>query len=164
MPRKSPLLTSPSSLIRDPGHFISLGFGSGLSPVMPGTAGSIVAIPIVALMHWLLSPIAYVIVTLVALIVGIWLCARTGRALGVSDHGSIVWDEIVGMMITCLFLPTMSFGIVSGFVLFRVFDILKPWPINLIDKQVRGGLGVMLDDVVAGLMALAVLQFIALFI
>ena len=140
------------SLLWSPVHFLSLGFGSGLSPIAPGTAGTLVAVGLYYLLTGL-SLQGYLMVTLLAGVVGIYVCGRTGKALQVSDHPAIVWDEIVGYLITMAFVPLAWSWMVAGFILFRVFDILKPWPIGMLDRQVKGGLGVMLDDVVAGIMA-----------
>jgi phosphatidylglycerophosphatase A len=148
----------PKNLIKNPIHFLSLGFGSGLSPVAPGTMGTLVAVPLyLALSHYL-SQTGYAIVTCVVMLVGVYLCEQTTRALGVHDHPAIVWDEIAGYFITLLFVPVTFFHVVLGFVLFRLFDIVKPWPVSVIDSRMKGGLGVMLDDVIAGLYALALMQ------
>ena len=147
----------PVSMLRDPGHLLSLGFGSGLSPFAPGTIGTLVAVPFYLLLALLPMP-GYVLATLGCMLLGIYLCGRTGRALGVHDHGAIVWDEFVGLFITMLFAPVTITTVVLGFCLFRLFDILKPWPASVIDTRLKGGLGVMLDDVIAGIYALLVLQ------
>jgi phosphatidylglycerophosphatase A len=148
----------PKNLIKNPIHFLSLGFGSGLSPVAPGTMGTLVAVPLYLVLSHYLSQTGYAIVTCVVMLVGVYLCEQTTRALGVHDHPAIVWDEIAGYFITLLFVPVTFFHIVLGFVLFRLFDILKPWPVSVIDSRMKGGLGVMLDDVIAGLYALALMQ------
>jgi phosphatidylglycerophosphatase A len=156
MPGQIPV---PPQLLKHPVHFLSLGFGSGLSPVAPGTMGTLVAIPI----YWLISPVGlapYLFIILVAAIVGIYLCGATARALGVHDHGGIVWDEIVGYLITMTAVPIAWQWAITGFLLFRFFDILKPWPIRSVDRQVAGGLGIMLDDVMAGIYAWLSLQLI----
>lgn len=147
----------PLRLLRDPGHLLSLGFGSGLSPYAPGTAGTLAAIPLYLLLS-MLPPLAYGLATLFAVVLGIYLCGRTSKALGVHDHGAIVWDEFAGLFITMLFAPVSVVTVVLGFCLFRLFDILKPWPASVIDTRIKGGLGIMLDDVVAGIYALLVLQ------
>lgn len=147
----------PLRLLRDPGHLLSLGFGSGLSPYAPGTAGTLAAIPLYLLLS-MLPPVVYVLATLFAVVLGVYLCGRTSRALGVHDHGAIVWDEFAGLFITMLFAPVTVVTVVLGFCLFRLFDILKPWPASVIDARIKGGLGIMLDDVVAGIYALLVLQ------
>ena len=154
--------TPPARLIlRDPVHFLAFGFGSGLSPKAPGTAGTLAAVPLVyfalALPLW-----AYVLLTLVIIIAGVWICDNSSKRLGVHDHPGIVWDEIAGLFITLLAAPAGLIWLAVGFVLFRFFDILKPWPIGWLDRQVGGGLGIMLDDVLAGIYALICLQLLAL--
>lgn len=147
------------TVLSSPIHFLAFGFGSGLSPVAPGTVGTLMAVPLYLLMVRL--PWAYyILLLLVAIAAGIWLCGESARLLGVHDHGGIVWDEFVGFWITMLFVPPQWLWIVLGFLLFRLFDIWKPWPIQIIDKQVAGGLGIMLDDILAGIYALLVLQLI----
>lgn len=138
----------------NPHHFLGFGFGSGLIPFMPGTMGSIAAIPLIVAMSYL--PLSlFILVTLMAAIIGIRICEQVSADLGVHDHGAIVWDEIAGMMIVFIAIPISWHSLLIGFALFRFFDILKPWPISFIDKNIHGGWGIMLDDLVAGLMALA---------
>jgi len=136
----------------NPIHVAAFGFGSGLSPVMPGTCGTVVAVPLVVLMG-LLPNWAYLLITLLAFVVGIYICGKTAVDLGVHDYGGIVWDEIVGYAVTLFFVPIHWLTLLLGFLLFRLFDIWKPWPIGWCDRKVSGGLGIMLDDVIAGLMA-----------
>ena len=143
--------------MKNPVHFLALGFGSGLVPVMPGTFGSLAAVPLLLLAMNLSLP-SFIAVTLIASVVGIYLCGKTADDMQVHDHGSIVWDEIAGMFVTFLFLPLTASTLVLGFVLFRLFDILKPWPIGVIDKRLHGGTGIMLDDLLAGAMACACLH------
>lgn len=146
----------------NPIHFLGLGFGSGLIPLMPGTMGSLAAIPLLLLLS-ITSNTVFLIVALVSVFIGIVICDKTAKALGVHDHGSIVWDEIAGMLITFLFIPLTAMNIILGFILFRIFDIWKPWPIGFIDKHVHGGFGIMLDDVVAALMACGCLHLINIY-
>jgi len=136
--------------------WISLGFGSGKLPHAPGTYGTVVGIPIFLLMADL-SLFAYVSLCTVLLGIGIWASQRYSDYLGVHDHGSIVWDEVVGYLITMTATPAEWQWIILGFILFRLFDIWKPWPINLLDKYVHGGVGIMMDDVLAGVYGAAVL-------
>ncbi len=150
-------------LFSHPVNFLSLGFGSGLSTVAPGTAGTLVAIPLYYLLQGF-SLGTYLGVTLVVTLLGIWFCDVTAKVLGVHDHSGIVWDEIAGYLITMIAAPSGWSWIITGFLLFRFFDVLKPWPIGWLDRQVHGGLGIMLDDVVAGLMSLAVIQIAVRFI
>lgn len=151
-----PRIKIPVAVLRDPGHFIALGFGSGLVPWAPGTAGTLVAIPLylfcVQLPFWF-----YCTVLLLAFLLGIYLCGRTARTLGVHDHPGIVWDEVVGYGLTMTWAPAGWGWVLLGFIAFRLFDILKPWPIRVLDRRLGGGLGIMLDDVLAGLAAAAVL-------
>lgn len=148
---------TPRSVWRNPVHFAAFGFGSGAAPVAPGTFGTLMGVALYLLlpsMTWTL----YLLFLLVATLVGIWLCDRTARDIGVHDHGGIVWDEFVGYWITMFMAPEGWPWIVAGFALFRLFDILKPWPISWLDRHVKGGFGVMVDDVLAGVMALICLQ------
>ncbi|MBD3609524.1 MAG: phosphatidylglycerophosphatase A [Gammaproteobacteria bacterium] len=149
----------PACLLLNPIHFLSLGFGSGLSRFAPGTMGTLAAIPVFLLMTQLGSDI-YLWLTVFLAVLGIYLCGYTAKALGVHDHGGIVWDEVVGFLITMFMAPEGWLWIVIGFVLFRLFDIWKPWPIAILDKHVQGGLGIMLDDVLAGLFAWLGLQLL----
>ncbi len=141
----------------NPVHFLAFGFGSGLAPKAPGTAGTLAAIPLLYLMS-LLGSINYLIVLTIVILVGIWLCQKTSDDLGVHDHSGIVWDEFAGLFVTMIAVPLTWKTITAGFLLFRLFDIWKPWPIGWLDKKVSGGLGIMLDDIVAGVFAAGVLQ------
>ncbi len=149
--------------LKNPVHFLALGFGSGLIPVMPGTFGSLAAMPL--LIPFLFMPgYALLVVAVIASIVGIYLCGKTAEDMQVHDHGSIVWDEVAGILLTFMWVPLTLWTLVAGFLLFRFFDIVKPWPIGPVDKYVSGGLGIMLDDIIAGLMACASLHAILLMI
>ncbi|CUS48331.1 MAG: phosphatidylglycerophosphatase PgpA [Idiomarinaceae bacterium HL-53] len=150
-------MKSPRSIIKHPIHFISLGFGTGLSPKAPGTMGTLVGIPAV-LAFSALSVNAYLGVVICFAILGIFLCHETGKALGVPDHGAIVWDEIVGYMIALIAIPITWQTLLLAFLLFRFFDIRKPWPIRWFDRKIKGGFGVMFDDVLAGLFTLVILH------
>lgn len=154
--------TTPSfgQLLRHPDQLLAFGFGSGLSPKAPGTVGTLAAVPLYLLLHYLPLP-AYIVVLVVAFAVGVWLCDRSSKALQCHDHPGIVWDEFVGYWLTMLCAPAGWWWVVVGFLLFRLFDIAKPWPIAWFDRKVPGGLGIMLDDVIAGLVALAILQVAA---
>lgn len=155
-------MTTPTfkQLLTNPNHLFAFGFGSGLAKKAPGTFGTLAAIPFFLLLQNLSWPI-YVSWLLVTFALGVLWCDRSSKALGVHDHGGIVWDEFVGFWITMFMAPTGWVWILIGFVLFRFFDILKPWPINWLDKKVHGGFGIMIDDVLAGIYALIVLQLIA---
>lgn len=144
-------------LFSHPLHCLSFGLGTGLSPKAPGTVGTLLGFPL----YWLLMdlPLAQQWLSLGVLFVfGIWCCEITGRALGVSDHGAIVWDEVVAMAAVLVTVPfTWAWGL-AAFASFRLFDIWKPFPIGWVDQRFKGGLGVMLDDVLAAIMAIVVLQ------
>ncbi|MGK0306528.1 MAG: phosphatidylglycerophosphatase A [Gammaproteobacteria bacterium] len=143
----------------NPVHFLAFGFGSGLAAKMPGTFGTLAALPLVVLLSHFSSFSVYLIVTIVVCVFGIWICGKTAEDMGVHDDSSIVWDEVAGMLITMLAVPLSWQTVLVGFMLFRFFDILKPWPISYLDKHVHGGFGIMIDDVLAGLFALAGIQF-----
>jgi phosphatidylglycerophosphatase A len=146
----------------NPWHLLATGFGSGLSPIMPGTAGSIAAIPFWWLMT-LLPLQLYSLLVLIGISVGVYLCHRTARDMGVHDHGSIVWDEFIGMWITLMAIPAMSWQwVLVGFVIFRIFDMWKPWPIRWFDRNVHGGMGIMVDDIIAGVISAAILYGLGL--
>ncbi len=148
---------APASVWRNPIHFLAFGLGSGAAPKAPGTFGTLAAVPLWYLMAQTSLPV-YLGLTLIAFVIGIWLCGRTSRDLGVHDHGGIVWDEFVGYWVTMIAVPVGWIWALLGFILFRLFDIWKPWPIRPVDRRVHGGLGIMLDDVLAGVFAGLVLQ------
>ncbi|MEC9314491.1 MAG: phosphatidylglycerophosphatase A [Pseudomonadota bacterium] len=151
------------SLIKRPACFVAYGFGAGLAPKAPGTFGTIVALPI----YWLMqncSLTAYISLVLVMFIAGIWLCQKASDWVKLDDPSGIVWDEIVGYLVAMTFAPSGWQWMLVGFMLFRFFDILKPWPVNLADRHLHGGLGIMLDDIVAGIMAAAGMALILLII
>lgn len=140
------------AFLSHPVHWLALGFGTGLVPKAPGTAGTLVAIPLILLT----APYSFLVklVILVAIsLVGIYLCGKSAELLGVHDHGAIVWDEIAGFYLTALFIPVTPLWLILGFISFRIFDIIKPWPIKQLDAQVHGGLGIMVDDIIAGIFA-----------
>ncbi|NOY63180.1 MAG: phosphatidylglycerophosphatase A [Gammaproteobacteria bacterium] len=151
---------TPAVVLRNPVHLLAFGFGSGLAPRAPGTVGTLAAIPIFLLLQPL-SLALYIAVVFVALIAGIWICQRSSELLGAHDHPGIVWDEFVGYWITMVAAPPGWLWIVVGFVLFRLFDICKPWFIGVADRKLDGGLGIMLDDVLAGLFSCLILQALA---
>jgi len=151
--------TNPTvkQLLRDPRLLLAFGFGSGLSPIVPGTMGTLMAVPL----YWLLASLAlpyYIGVVIVASVVGIYLCGYASKVLGVHDHKGIVWDEFVGLWITLIAVPFSWQTLMAGFVLFRFFDMVKPWPISVVDRKVHGGFGIMVDDVLAGIAAAVILQ------
>jgi len=150
-------------LLRHPVDFLALGFGSGLLPRAPGTAGTVAAIPLYLLVQSLTLPV-YLPLVAVLFLIGIPICAHTANRLGVHDHPGIVWDEIVGYLVTMTFAPVGWPWVLAGFVLFRFFDVLKPWPIRWLDRRVGGGFGIMVDDLLAGVAAAAVLQLLVIFL
>ena len=147
-------------LLAHPAHLAAFGFGAGLSPKAPGTVGSLVGLPLYFLIDHL-APATYWAIVALGLILGVWVCGRTGRALGVHDHGGIVWDEIVAMLMVLPFAVPTLWGYALAFGLFRLFDIWKPFPIGWLDARVKGGLGVMLDDVLAAAYAIVCLLGVA---
>ena len=153
------------ALLASPAGWLACGFGSGLAPVAQGTFGSLAA-----LLPWLLLrelPLwIYLVVLLAGFAIGVWACGVAGRALGVDDHRSLVWDEFIGQWaaLVPLLLPSLRpsdglpwWQLVLGFALFRLFDVWKPWPIRWLDRRVKGGMGVMIDDLLAGVFAAVVL-------
>lgn len=144
-------------LAKRPTELLAFGFGSGLSPVAPGTLGTLVAVPIYLVMAHLPLEL-YVALVGTAAFLGVYICGYTTSQLGVHDHPGIVWDEFVGFWITMAAAPEGWYWIILGFAIFRLIDIVKPWPISVADKKVHGGFGIMLDDVLAGLVAFFCLQ------
>ena len=152
-------------LLAHPAHLIALGFGSGLAPRAPGTVGTVLGLPL----FWAITAIApdlpnQLILIAATFLVGVWACARSGRALGVADHGGMVWDEIVAFALVLLFTPAGWAWQLAAFVLFRLFDIVKPWPIRFFDRRLKNGFGVMFDDLLAAGYAIACLQLAAHFL
>ncbi|ABG39843.1 phosphatidylglycerophosphatase [Paraglaciecola sp. T6c] len=144
--------------LANPIHFLALGFGSGLAPKAPGTFGTVAAVPLVCLLAYSTALTGYLLVTLIASVIGIWLCGKTAKDMMVHDDSSIVWDEIAGLLITMIAVPLSWQTLLLGFVLFRIFDILKPWPISYLDARVHGGFGIMIDDILAGFFALILMH------
>ncbi len=147
----------PAPNLKNPVHLLAFGFGSGCAPVAPGTFGTLLAV-LLYLPLSLLPLLPYLLVLAGVILSGIWLCGRTSRDLGVHDHGGIVWDEFAGYFVTMIAAPPGWWWIAVGFLLFRLFDIWKPWPIRVLDKRVAGGWGIMVDDLLAGVYAWALLQ------
>jgi len=140
------------SVLTDPVNFLAFGFGTGLAPFAPGTFGSIPGL----ILFWLTLDFGLYVqmgIAIAMALVGIWICGESARRIGVHDHGGIVWDEIVGMYVTLFLAPVSIVGFVLAFVLFRIMDIVKPWPIRDLDHSMQGGLGIMLDDLLAALYA-----------
>ena len=143
--------------LSNPIHFLALGFGSGLAAKAPGTFGTLAAVPLYLLMCHLSLPI-YLLLTLFSVVVGVYICDKAAKDMQVHDHGAIVWDEVAGLLITMIAAPAGLLWLVVGFILFRFFDIIKPWPIRWLDAKVHGGFGIMIDDVLAGVFAAICLQ------
>lgn len=163
MPKPKPEYPSLSAVWRNLDHCFAFGFGSGLLRPASGTFGTLAAVPV----YWLIQDLPvmpYVLWLLVTFALGVYWCDRSSKALGVHDHSGIVWDEMVGYWLT-LFLAPAGWGwMLWGFVLFRIFDIIKPWPISWLDRRVHGGFGIMVDDVLAGVYAWVILQLTVYFV
>jgi phosphatidylglycerophosphatase A len=144
-------------LFRHPAHFIALGFGSGLSPVAPGTFGTLIAIPLALLLRRYFGDVEFVAAIVILFAVGAWASQLTGRDLGVPDHGAIVIDEIAAFLLVLFFAGTEWARVAIAFLLFRLFDIVKPPPIRQLDAAMKNGIGVMLDDLLAAGYTLVVL-------
>ncbi len=139
-------------VLTDPVHILAFGFGTGLAPYAPGTVGSILGVALA----WFTLDLGLMTrmgCAAFLFLFGIWICGESARRLGIHDHGGIVWDEIAGMYVTLLAAPYTITAWILGFLLFRAFDIVKPWPIRDLDHRLGGGLGIMLDDLVAALYA-----------
>ncbi len=150
-------ITPPKEVaLKTTAGFFAFGFGSGLAPFAPGTFGTIAAIPFYLVLKEFSWPM-YAWLVFIAFVVGVKLCNVTGGRLGVHDYGGIVWDEFVGMWITLFLIPFSWQNLVLGFIVFRFFDIIKPFPIGWLDKRVSGGFGVMIDDVLAGVYGMVVM-------
>ncbi|MDU8923900.1 phosphatidylglycerophosphatase A [Pasteurellaceae bacterium LIM206] len=160
-------LDNPLKKIRltNPVHFLALGLGSGLIRPAPGTWGSLVGVIVGVLLLQVFNPIAFAVFIVFCFVFGCYLCRETSEDMGVHDHGSIVWDEFVGVFITLLALPELTWQwYVAAFAVFRFFDILKPYPIKYFDEKVKGGFGIMIDDVLAAVYAVIVLRLINYFL
>lgn len=144
-----------------PAYFLAFGLGTGLSPKAPGTVGTLLGLPLYFLLAAGLPLAGILAVLLVAFVAGIKICDMAGRAVGVADHSGIVWDEIVAMALVLCFTPASAPWWAAAFLAFRVFDIFKPWPIRYFDSHWENGLGVMLDDLLAAVYAILVIQVAA---
>lgn len=140
-----------------PAHFIAFGFGAGLIPVAPGTFGTLLALPLYWLFQPEVAPLEFLLVIVLLFGLGVWACEMTGRALGVHDHGGIVWDETVAFLLVLFFTPAAPVWQAAAFALFRLFDILKPPPIRHYDRTLKSGFGAMFDDLLAALYTLIIL-------
>ncbi|PJG58446.1 phosphatidylglycerophosphatase A [Aeromonas cavernicola] len=146
--------------LKNPLHLLAVGFGSGLCPKAPGTMGTLAAVPLYLLASGLSTP-WFIALLVVGFVAGIWICQSATDAIGAPDHGAIVWDEVIGFGVTMIAAPAGWQWVLAGFLLFRLFDVLKPWPISWFDRRIHGGLGIMLDDLIAGLLALCCMQLFA---
>jgi phosphatidylglycerophosphatase A len=153
----TPVAPTLGFLVRHPAHFIALGFGAGLAPAAPGTFGTLVAIPIAAALRAHFPDAAFVVAIFVFGAIGVWAAQVTGQSLGASDHGAIVWDEVVAFLLVLYFVGDDAVRVAVAFVAFRFFDIVKPPPIRELERRFRNGFGVMVDDIVAAGYALVVL-------
>lgn len=152
---------TPKQILSNPLIFCAVGFGSGLLPKVPGTWGSVVALILYCLLPLKsLSPWWYIAFIAASFLAGCLFCEAAAKAIGVPDHGSIVWDEFVGLWLTFFLLPIGWFWLAAGFMLFRFFDIFKPFPIGIIDQKIANGFGIMLDDLIAGIYAFITLQIL----
>jgi phosphatidylglycerophosphatase A len=147
-----------------PTHFVALGFGVGLVPAAPGTFGTLLALPLFWLLHPRLDAVDFLILLGTLYFLGVWACDRTGRDMGVEDHGSMVWDEVVAFLLVLFFTPPHIVWQAFAFVLFRLFDVLKPGPVRYVEKLFRGGFGVMVDDLAAAFFSLICLALLRLLV
>ncbi len=148
---------TPAFAFAHPAHVIAFGFGAGLVPRAPGTVGTLVAWPLAWALAGAIAPALLVALAAVFFAVGVWACELTGRRLGVADHGGMVWDEMVAFLIILAIVPRALDWQAAAFLLFRAFDIAKPWPIRDLERRFRGGFGVMFDDLIAAGYTLLVL-------
>lgn len=150
----------PDSIWQKPTHFIAFGFGAGALPIAPGTFGTLMAIPFYLCMH-LLPIYVYLGVLVIVTIVSMWLCQNVSKEIAVHDHQGMCLDEIVGFLVTMFAVPFKLKYIVLGFILFRLFDIWKPQPIRFLDEKIKGGVGMILDDVLAGIYSCIILHILS---
>jgi len=155
--RPEPVRLGRSDLFRSPASFLALGFGSGLVPVAPGTAGTLAGVVLFVMLSFLPMSM-YIAVTGLIILVGVVICQTASDELGEHDHGGIVWDEIAGFLVTMIAVPVNLKTLLAGFLLFRLFDIWKPWPVGWLDRNITGGAGIMIDDIVAGAFACVLLH------
>lgn len=140
-----------------PAHFIAFGFGAGLVPVAPGTAGTLLALPLFWLFYPRVEPLEFLLLIVLLFGLGVWACEMTGRAIGAHDHGGMVWDEVVAFLLVLFFTPDAWPWQAAAFALFRGLDILKPPPIRHFDRTLKSGFGAMFDDLLAALYTLIIL-------
>lgn len=152
----------PAATWQNPLYFIAFGFGSGAAPFAPGTFGTLLAIPFYLLLRHL-SPVMYITFVVLFCILSMWICERVSNEISIHDHPGMNLDEFAGFFVTMIFAPIGWQWIALGFVLFRLFDIWKPWPINWLDEKIHGGFGMVIDDIVAGLFSFVVIQLVKIF-
>jgi phosphatidylglycerophosphatase A len=150
----------PKSMWKNPWHFIAFGFGSGAIPFAPGTFGTLFAIPFYLVAHSF-SPNTYALITAFVVLISIVICEKTSQSVNEDDHQGMCLDEFAGFFVTMLYAPQGAIWVLYGFILFRLFDIWKPWPIRFFDKSLHGGFGMIFDDVLAGLFGFVIIQFLA---
>jgi len=150
---------NPKQIFSHPVHLFAFGFGCGLSPLAPGTIGTLATVPLYLWMTQFSLPI-YAVCLLLLIVVSVIIAGHSAKLLGVHDHSGIVIDEVCGYLLTMMFAPFAWQWVVIGFILFRIFDITKPWPIRIMDKSVEGGFGIVVDDLMAGIYAAVCLQII----
>lgn len=143
-----------SSILAHPLIFVAFGFGSGLSPVAPGTIGTIVAFPIYWILSETMSKKIFLGMIFVFFLIGIFCCDKAGKFSGEADHSGIVWDVIVAMLLILILVPQSYLSFITAFVIFRFFDITKPWPIYISDRKYKNGFGVVFDDLLAAIYTL----------
>ena len=143
-----------------PAALVATVFGAGLSPIAPGTVGSLVALPAAWLIHWAAGPAVLFVATVVVFVLGCWASHAYVTRTGIADPGAVVVDEVAGQWLVLVVAPLSLWTFAVGFVLFRLFDIVKPWPVSWADRRIKGGLGVMLDDVLAGVYGGAVMMIV----
>ncbi len=153
----------PRAVFRDPVLLLAFGFGAGLAPKAPGTAGTLMAIPLYLGLSQFPQPV-YLAAVVLVILAGIWICGSASVRLGTHDHPGIVWDEFAGYLVTMIPASGSWISLLAGFILFRLFDIWKPWPIRMADKNITGGAGIMLDDLLAGIPAAVGVGLIARFV
>jgi phosphatidylglycerophosphatase A len=149
----------PKSIWQNPLHFIAFGFGTGAIPIAPGTFGTLLAIPFYLFLQ-LLNPTQYIAMVGLLTVISIFICDRVSKDIQVHDHPGMNLDEFIGFFITMIYVPSSWYTILLGFLLFRLFDIWKPFPIRWVDRKVSGGFGVIFDDVLAGIFACVVLHLL----
>lgn len=153
----------PRSVWQKPSHFIAFGFGSGTIPFAPGTFGTLMAIPFYLALSTF-SHTTYLFLLIFFTLTSMWLCDKVSKEIHFDDHSGMCLDEIIGFLITMFHAPNGFTWIILGFLLFRLFDIWKPWPIHLIDEKMEGGIGAILDDVLAGIYSFIIIQLLAFII